>query len=80
MSDNSPFKIRLDLLQMAKDLLMEEYYAKKEHLLEEWRESRNVSSADGKPLPIPELPTYPTELDILRKASILNDFVSKGRW
>jgi hypothetical protein len=79
MSDTSPFKIRLELLQMAKDLLMDEYYTKKETALEHWREVNNNSSAKGNAVSFPEMPPYPTELDILRKASILNDFISKAK-
>jgi hypothetical protein len=75
MSDTSPFKIRLELLQMAKDLLMDEYYTKKEISLEYWRETKNNSNTPS----FPEMPAYPTELDILRKASILNDFISKAK-
>lgn len=79
MTDISPFKIRLELLQMAKDLAMNEYYSKKEHLLEQWREYKDCDLQNGKKLPIPELPQYPTEADILKRASILNDFISKGK-
>jgi len=76
MSDINPYRIRFELLQMAKDLLMEEYYAKKEAAIEYWRELKNSQGCTEFPS-FPELPSYPTELDIVRKASILNDFVSR---
>jgi hypothetical protein len=63
---------------MAKDLLLEEYYTKKEHILEEWRELKNKTNSNENIPEIPKLPPYPTELDILRKATILNDFISKN--
>jgi hypothetical protein len=79
MSDSNPFKIRLELLHMAKDLLMDEYHTKKEVMLEQWREAKDKTSPDGRLPAYPEYPPYPTELDILRKASILNDFISKSK-
>ena len=36
MSNLSPFEIRLELLKMSKDLLTEEFLAKKESITEGW--------------------------------------------
>lgn len=80
MQNANPFTIRLQLIQMAKDLLMEKYYADREYLLEQWRLNVEMAKANGGiPQGGPKLPDYPTELDILKKAEVLNQFVSKSK-
>ncbi len=74
MRDSSPFSIRLELLKMAKDMLLEEYYSKRDKILEEWQAAKAIDAE--KSLKIPEYPPYPPEVDILKKAAALNDFIS----
>lgn len=76
MTDTNPFKIRLELLVMAKDLLMEEYYSKKDLILEQWRSKQDSKKSQS---PAPELPSFPTEKNIIEKASALNAFISSGK-
>ncbi|MFN4975280.1 MAG: hypothetical protein ACK5GV_08555 [Bacteroidota bacterium] len=73
MTNSNPFTIRLELLKMAKDLLMEEYYTKKEILLELGKSERADLQLSL------EYPKFPNELDILAKATILNEFISKTK-
>ena len=68
----TPFEIRLSLLDMAKDLVTQDFHIKKDMLMEQWHRS----SEDNKSLPVPTLGTYPTEADIIAKAKLLNAFVS----
>lgn len=82
MQPVNPFSLRLQLIQLAKDLVLEEYHVQRERILEEWRLAvelarDNVAAASVPKMP--ELPPYPTENDILRKANILNEFVSKNK-
>ena len=36
MSNLTPFEIRLELLKMAKDMLADEYYGKREQISNDW--------------------------------------------
>jgi hypothetical protein len=77
MSNLTPFEIRLELLKMAKELLLEEYHSNKDRLQQEWHVKVETSKLNGQPIPDhPPYPTYPTETDIITKAQSLNGFVS----
>ena len=77
MSNLSPFEIRLELLKMSKDLLTEEFLAKKESITEGWISKTEVAKLNGTALPDhPGFPVYPTEKEIISKAQELNNFVS----
>jgi hypothetical protein len=77
MSNLTPFEIRLELLRMAKDLLLEDYHANKDRLQQEWHVKVESAKLNGQQIPDhPPFPTYPTENDIINKAQTLNGFVS----
>ena len=78
MSNMTPFEIRLELLKMAKELLVEEYYGKKEQVTQDWQvKVENARHAGMVPPEHPALPAYPTEADVVAKATQLNGFVSQ---
>jgi hypothetical protein len=78
MSNMTPFEIRLELLKMAKDMLVEEYYGKKEQVSQDWQvKVENARHAGAVPPEHPAMPSYPTEIDIVAKATQLNGFVSQ---
>jgi hypothetical protein len=77
MSNLTPFEIRLELLKMAKELLLEDYNSSKERLINEWQVKVESAKLNGQAIPDhPAFPTYPSEADIIAKAQALNGFVS----
>ncbi len=77
MSNLTPFEIRLELLKMAKELLLEDYNSSKERLINEWHVKVESAKLNGQSIPDhPAFPTYPSETDIIAKAQALNGFVS----
>lgn len=70
----TPFEIRLQLLEMAKDLLTQEYYVKKELAMLGWHAKLESDKAS----PIPEISSMPSEDEIIEKAKKLNAFVSQS--
>lgn len=77
MATLSPFEIRLELLKMAKELLMDEYYSNKDRISQDWTIKCETAKLKGETPPEhPALPTIPTELEIITKAQSLNGFVS----
>lgn len=77
MANLTPFEIRLELLKMAKDMLTEEYYGKREQTSNDWQVKVEVAKLNGGTIPDhPGMPAYPTEADIITKAAALNGFVS----
>jgi hypothetical protein len=77
MSNLTPFEIRLELLKMATNLLLEEYHSNKDRLQQEWHVKVESAKLNGQPIPDhPAFPTYPSENDIIVKAQSLNGFVS----
>ena len=77
MSNLTPFEIRLELLKMAKDMLVEEYFGKRDQLQQDWQIKVEVAKLNGGAIPDhPALPVYPSETDVIAKAKELNGFVS----
>ena len=74
----TPFEIRLELLKMAKDLMMEQFITDKDRIQQEWNVKVDAAKLNGQPIPDhPAFPAYPTETDIIKKAADLNSFVSQ---
>jgi hypothetical protein len=77
MSNLTPFEIRLELLKMAKDMLNDDYYGKREVISNEWSTKVEIAKINGGELPVhPGFPAYPSETEIIAKAQTLNGFVS----
>ena len=78
MSNMTPFEIRLELLKMAKDMLAEDNFGRREQISSDWTvKVENARHAGQTPPDHPGFPTYPTESDIINKAQVLNGFVSQ---
>jgi hypothetical protein len=74
----TPFEIRLELLKMSKDMLTDEYNGKKDQLSQDWNvRVENARHAGAAPPEHPPMPAYPTEADVIAKATALNGFVSQ---
>ena len=77
MSNMTPFEIRLELLKMAKDMLTEDFHTKRELHSNDWNVKVENSRHSGTTPPDhPNLPPYPTEAEVIAKATTLNGFVS----
>ena len=74
----TPFELRLELLKLSKDMLGEDYFAKREVSHNNWQTSCENARQRGESLPPqPDLPAYPSEIEIIAKAQTFNDFVSQ---
>jgi hypothetical protein len=74
----TPFEIRLELLKMARDLLVDDFNSKKQSLVENWQQQVEAAKVAGTVSPdYPILPTFPSENEIVTKADTLNQFVSQ---
>jgi hypothetical protein len=74
----TPYEIRLELLKMAQNLVSDEYSYNRSAKLEQWHTQVEAAKIAGRESPdIPELPAFPTESDIVKKAESLNLFVSQ---
>ena len=77
MSNLTPFEIRLELLKMAKDMLNDDYYGKREVISNEYFTRVEIAKINGGEMPVhPGFPAYPSETEIISKAQTLNGFVS----
>jgi hypothetical protein len=80
----TPFEIRLEVLKMAKELLVEEYHTQRSALEQDFFSKSDIEKyamSCNKAYVMPEypkMPEFPTEKDIMRKAKHLNEFISKG--
>ena len=73
----TPFEIRLELLKVAKDILEQEYHTKREVIHNNWQVATENARVTGQTLPNqPDFPPFPSEEEIIKKATALNGFVS----
>ena len=74
----TPFEIRLELLKMAKDMLTDDYYGKREVISNGWQTQIETARLKGETPPNhPGFPDFPNEAEIIKKATELNNFVSQ---
>ena len=78
MSNMTPFEISLELLKLSKDMISEDYFARRAVSENNWQTACENARQRGEPLPPqPDLPAYPSETEIIAKAQTLNGFVSQ---
>jgi len=78
------YGIRLELLKMAKEMLEQDWHAHRDMLRAQWEQEVNLvqiraHSLDQAVEAVPTQPTFrpfPTEEEIIKKARVLNDFIS----
>lgn len=76
MSNKTPFELRFDLLQLAKEILLEKMYAERTQLENDWNSLREVAMQSNQPVvPFPPMPTI-DEDEVIRLATKMNTFVS----
>jgi len=76
MSNKTPFELRFDLLQLAKEILLEKMYAERTQLENDWNSLREVAMQSNQPVvPFPNMPTI-DEDEVIRLATKMNTFVS----
>lgn len=74
------YEIRLELLKMSKDLLMEDWHGKRQAIDNVYSQKRDIAMAveyHQHVVEYPELPPVPTSDEITSLAVKLNDFVSR---
>jgi hypothetical protein len=77
MSDN--IKHKLELIKMARELLNEEYINRRAQDHNKWLAECDVAwRTKGIKLPYPPFAPYPTEAEIIAKASSLYNFIASG--
>ena len=78
MSNLTPFEIRLELLKMAKEMLEQDYYGNREKVSNEYASRCDFAKLNGQPIPEhPGFPAFPSETEVIAKATQLNSFVSQ---
>jgi hypothetical protein len=71
----TPYEIRLELLNLAKEILQAPVYQKRESLSEEYHSKLNDTNRGT--LPYPTMPDFPSTADIVAKAEELKKFIDQ---
>ena len=69
----TPYEIRFDLLQLARDILSQPIYEEVNARKEKWH---GLSDSLRNTTEYPTMPTFPSSAEIITKAEELNKFVS----
>lgn len=70
----TPYEIRLDLLKLANEILLQPVFQKRSALEMEWGAKREHNPAE----PFPIMPDFPTTSQVMEEAEKLNRFVSQS--
>lgn len=79
MANMSSFEIRLEILKMAKELVMDKHYLERERVSMTWQMQCDEAQRDGTRIPTLPVVSFPSEQEIIEKADILNDFISSRK-
>jgi len=78
------YTIRLDLLKMAKEMLEQDWHAQRDTAQQHWQQEVELAkikahAKDSLIATVPPAPTlrpFPTEIEIITKATALNQFIN----
>jgi hypothetical protein len=80
MSEDKDITAKLELLRMARELVLNEYIDRRAQDHNKWLADADVAwRTNGIKLPYPSFPIYPTEEEIITRAVSLHDFLSKSK-
>jgi hypothetical protein len=80
MANKTPFEIRLEVLRMAQELFMSNWYANKDKAQTEYQTKFQIAEREGLKFDEElEVPPFPSEVDIIAKAEKLNAFISNTK-
>lgn len=79
------YEIRLELLKMAKEMLEQNWHAKRDLTLTEFNNKVSLVHAKAENMgwdkaelpPSPSFDPFPTESEIIAKATVLNQFINQ---
>lgn len=70
--------INLEILKMAKDIVINAYVDRRAQIHNDWlAKSDELWQKSKQRLRYPDIPPYPTELDIVERAKIMSDFMNR---
>ena len=72
----TPYEIRLELLNLAKEILQTPIFQTRQALSDEYHSKLN--DANRGTLPYPTMPDFPSSLDIVSKAEELKKFIDQA--
>lgn len=76
MANKNPFEIRLEVLNMAKDIELEHYHMNRERIMQQWQVNVDTARMKGEaPPPMPEMPAFPTEETLVKRAQFLSEYI-----
>lgn len=76
MSEKSPFELRMDMFQVARDMLEKQFELNREIAVTTWNYAVEAAKAAQKAMPTAPVLNYPTFEEILALATKMNSFVS----
>jgi hypothetical protein len=79
------YEIRLELLKMAKEMLEQDWHAQRDLTITEFNNKVGFAHAKAENLgwdkaelpPTPTFKSFPTETEIIAKATVLNQFINQ---
>ena len=73
------YELRLEMLKMSKELMLEHFHAQKEHITTEYYTFAEANKGNPEKMLEKELvfPHFPTIEEIVKQADVFNEFVVK---
>ena len=77
MTNKNPYEVRLEILKMAQDMLLQNYYSTKERIMNNWQAEVETARIRNETPPLcPDFGEFPTEQHIVEKAQFLSEYVN----
>jgi hypothetical protein len=75
----TPYEIRLEVLKMAQDTEMQNFFANREALINNWQiQVETARLKNEMPPAMPEMPQFPTQEAVVSKAQFLGEFINNS--
>ena len=75
----TPYEIRLEVLKMAQEAEMQNFYANREALMNNWQVEVETARNHNKiPPAMPTMPEFPTQEAVVSKAQFLGEFINNS--
>jgi hypothetical protein len=75
----TPYELRLDLLRLSKDILMEQYQNNRMAKENDYYAQREIQDRKGLPVPpFPDIPFTVTQEAVIKMSTELNKFITNG--
>jgi hypothetical protein len=75
----TPYEIRLEVLKMAQDAALQQFYVNNERVMNSWQAQVETARIRNETPPeMPQMPDFPSEAIVVNKAEFLGEYINNA--